>query len=713
MCLRTLRCLGRCFCFLCPPLYRLFFSDCNQKRNLRCTSFICGFLLGQAYYYYLLKRIPFPNNTGFKLSLVISLLLGIGNAISIQIRCICLLIFPMYCGKAGRGVLKAVVLTYVVAGPITNMGLNAREVVRVFACSTQLSFNLTKERYSVMAGPFKKTAVSLERDMNQMKDALRSFRGIVAPIEHEVCDYTEVDTYRDQSNSLDTLMRNDMRSDNIEDKYHKIPVKSMGDYYQSAYEKKLEYRCYYKLTQASAVCIEAFTLAYENCYYTAPPSTSWMLCWPLRLQNICNFMQIFHDSDTCNSRKQIGDGVGDGFATLENAKQTLSENMDDIHLKYKIKFHRKLYDYQDAKETGERVLHSFEEKHNIMELVIITLNVFMALLFLRIVMAAVTYHDMYLTSINFDNIYITSFFKKLDKKRKKKHAVTLLPLKKMERNKYIDVHSLSYITSQHGKLVTQILKVMLEVVTATTFVMLDRLFFEALDVVRQHAQSDVVSQGTQDLKIEVEGTGFLASLLRRLVSNLSSAPGYKRAVSNRLCIPHPRAMPPIYFLKIYGGYVWILLLLYVNPYTLRLRRLICSYFYPCREKQRVLHLYNDILKKRMKMEKTLRRKAVQAVRAHYLSGENLLSLRMKFPYMLGWLDALPAARMTCLICGETKPRPGQRSSGRWHCCSVPNCPFVYCAECWQEAGSRCLACDPSLNELSDVDSLSDDDQPRY
>lgn len=47
---------------------------------------------------------------------------------------------------------------------------------------------------------------------------------------------------------------------------------------------------------------------------------------------------------------------------------------------------------------------------------------------------------------------------------------------------------------------------------------------------------------------------------------------------------------------------------------------------------------------------------MQAVRAHYLSGENLLSLRIKFPRLLGWLRVLPAARMTCLICGETEPR---------------------------------------------------------
>lgn len=71
---------------------------------------------------------------------------------------------------------------------------------------------------------------------------------------------------------------------------------------------------------------------------------------------------------------------------------------------------------------------------------------------------------------------------------------------------------------------------------------------------------------------QVEGTGVLAALLRKLVSNLSSTQGFRREVTNKQCVPHPRAMPPIYFLKIYGGYVWILLLLYVNPYTMRLKR---------------------------------------------------------------------------------------------------------------------------------------------
>ncbi|CAH2042146.1 unnamed protein product, partial [Iphiclides podalirius] len=276
----------------------------------------------------------------------------------------------------------------------------------------------------------------------------------------------------------------------------------------------------------------------------------------------------------------------------------------------------------------------------------------------------------------------------------------------MERNKYVDLRSLEYKASQRSKLVTPILKVMLEVVTATTFVMLDRLFYEALDVVRQHASLPLSQQGTKDLEIEVEGAGTVANMMRNVLNALNSTRRHQ-AVSNEVCLPKPRAMPTVYFVKIYCGYIWILLLLYLNPYTLRLRSIICSYFYPRREKQRILHLYNDILKKRMKMQKTMRRRALQAVRADYLSGESLRSLRMRYPRLLGWLTVLPAARMACLICEETEPRIITASSP-WRRCTSAACGFAWCEECWLEAGERCLACDPALARLSDLDSLSDD-----
>ncbi|XP_075981624.1 ubiquitin protein ligase sneaky [Anticarsia gemmatalis] len=635
---------------------------------------------------------------------------GLSNATSIQVRCICLLLLPKYCGRAGRGVLKIIVLTYVVAGPITNMGKNAREVVRVFACSTQLSYNLSKDQHSLMAEPLKKTALSLRNEMDQIKDALESISDIVAPIEHEVEGLEEVQFKQVENDFIDKLLCFRCRSNRIERDFRsqaRTFRRHDNIIYQEMYKKKLAYRCENQLSHAVEKCAQAFEDAYRECTEILPHSAAWLMCWPLKLNVACNILHVIRGNGTCDTRNLVNPGFGEAYLALQRAKHELTDT-SDVKLQYKVTYERELLDIQDAKETGERVIHAFEEKTTIMGTVTIALNLYVAFLFLRIAVAAVVYHDKYLTSIEYDNIYITRYFKRLDMRRKKKGEMTLLPLKKMERIKYIDVHSMSYKVIEHSKLLTQMLKVMLEVVTATTFVMLDRLFYEALDVVRQHAQADSV-RAAGDLNIEVEGTGMLATLFRKLLSNISSYKVHHSLVSNEECVPRPHAMSTYYYFKIYGGYLWILLLLYINPYTLRLRRLTCSYFYPRREKQRILHLYNDILKKRMKMNNTLHRKAVQVVRAHYLSGENLLSLRMKFPHVLGWLRILPAARMTCLICGETEPR----SRDAWHPCRVTKCPFILCGECWREAGGRCLACDPSLTEFSDGDSLSDDEHLKY
>ncbi|KAJ0174261.1 hypothetical protein K1T71_010407 [Dendrolimus kikuchii] len=670
-------------------------SLCGINRSL--LSFTCGFALGQLYYNYLLKKLPLSQHIGAILSLLLSFFLGILNVISVQVRCISLLCLPMYCGKVGRGVLKAVVLTYIVAGPIINMSLNAKEVVRVFACSTRLSYNLSHSKYILTSGPLKRTVLSLRTEVERTKDTFRYLQNVINPIINEIegsgdATLNEINDYIDE-----------LSDDSDATSY------TTGSELET-YIKKLRYRCESQLSAAVVTCNRVFSTAHNNCCKASTNCASWMLCWPLKLTNVCNFLPALEANFTCDKTNQVKVDEIEAYIVLKNVFREITQNLKDIHLQYKLIIEQQLWDLQDAKETGESVLHAYEEKTIIMRTAIIIMNVCMAILFLRIVVAAITYHDMYLTHITYDNIYVTDYFKTLDERRRKKNKFHLLPLKKMERIKYIDVLSLTYITRERGKLITQILKVMLEVITATTFVMLDRLFYEALDVVRQHAMVEIPQQDS-DLDIQVKGGGILATMLRKLISNLNAQDVNKKAVNNEECFPRPRLMPTIYFLKIYGGYLWILLLVFVNPYTLRLRRLICSYFYKRREKQRILHLYNDILKKRMKMEKTLRRKAVQAVRAHYLSGENLLSLRIKFPQILSWLRILPAARMTCLICSETQPR--NESLNSWHSCAVSKCPFVYCSECWYEIGERCLACDPSLAELSDIDSLSEDEHVEY
>jgi hypothetical protein len=59
-------------------------------------------------------------------------------------------------------VLKAIVIVYVLAGPIQNMGNNGQEVVRTFACSTTLTYNLTKARFDLIFTPFAEAVLNMK-----------------------------------------------------------------------------------------------------------------------------------------------------------------------------------------------------------------------------------------------------------------------------------------------------------------------------------------------------------------------------------------------------------------------------------------------------------------------------------------------------------------------------------------------------------------------
>lgn len=122
----------------CPCLHRLLFSRKSEYKYLKIIfGFIYGLLLGLGFYELILIDLNFTENAAFFVGGIISLMLGFGIAFSSQIRCIALLSIPAFGGKAGRGVLKALVLAFIISGPIANLTSNGKEVASM---EGQISF---------------------------------------------------------------------------------------------------------------------------------------------------------------------------------------------------------------------------------------------------------------------------------------------------------------------------------------------------------------------------------------------------------------------------------------------------------------------------------------------------------------------------------------------------------------------------------------------
>lgn len=64
-------------------------------------------------------------------------------------------------------------------------------------------------------------------------------------------------------------------------------------------------------------------------------------------------------------------------------------------------------------------------------------------------------------------------------------------------------------------------KLLLQLTSATFFVLLDRMLCELLDVVARHSRIDYVQEGVHNLNITLIGSGFAAKLIRDSIDGFS------------------------------------------------------------------------------------------------------------------------------------------------------------------------------------------------
>ncbi|XP_043467285.1 protein sneaky-like [Leptopilina heterotoma] len=696
-----------------PTLYHLCYDPIGtHKKSRTFFGFLLGFFMGFSFYEFVIVDFQFDQITSLIFGALIITMLSFGFAISIQARCIGLLTIPAFFGRSGRSVLKALVFGYVIAGPIFNLTLNGKEVVRTFSCTNQLTQNMSKTRYNLMIQPFKQALMSMKTNAEEIKDTLSSVKDLISPIVEEIEGQEEMQRLQEENDYLDELQNDTKRSEEIEQKRLKaqLNAKSEGEIYEANYKAKIETRCEDQLSHGTENCRKMFANAYDKCYIKVSPVAAWLLCWPMKLTFICNIVQALGGPNICNPEGNVDSGIGEGYAQLKETKKVFGENMRKATLQYQVKKPRMPIDVHDAKDTAKAILHEFDSKKKMFDTITTLIKRCLALVFLKIILGAQRYHDEYLTKIEHDNFYITSYFRKIDARRKARGSSTLLPLRKCERQKFVDPYKIKQSKFERKSLVGQTAKLILEIATVTTFVLLDILFYETLDIIKRHFHLEFSQKGHHDMSIEVRGSGLIASLVRSVIRGFNIKKRINTVVSNEECLPRARKLPGYIIFKIYGTYFAIWLMLLATAYTQRMRRVICSFFYRKREKRRVLYLYNESTRKRFGYLRFMKAKVKNLVRTRNLEKDIdlWLGLRKRYPKIFGWLQFFACAREKCLVCEETEPR----KEPKFRKCDTPGCPFLHCQECWRDVGEICLACaDPyeSGSNSEETDNEDDDD----
>ncbi|XP_066246800.1 protein sneaky [Euwallacea similis] len=660
----------------------LFLTTSNQYLKLKAIfGFICGLILGISFHRYVLTELSFTEEVSFWLAVTICLLLGTGLAFSTQVRCITLLAFPSFGGRVGRSVLKAMVITMVISGPIQNISHNSGEVVRVFACTATLQYNLTKARFTLMFKPFVDAIFGIKTEINEVKDTIRAIRDVSAPITGEVEGEAAMKKVQEENDYLDAV--------SVQSVDNETAIHAEAAVYEKQYLKKIEQRCLGQLANATSNCQKMFQNGYDKCYDTVTWIAGWLLCWPMKMNFVCNIADSLGGDGRCDPSKHIDPGLGEGYAYLQHSRISLSQNFKDVKLQYKIGKLKQIRDLRDARDTSVAIIKQVKSKQALLNAILNLVKRLLAFIFLRILINSQEYEEKYLKDLEFDNFYITRYFRKIDARRRTAGKLTLLPLKKIERTLIVDPLSPKPLKSERQYMFKETFLLILEMLTAGVFILLDSLFYEALDLIRRHAKIDYLTTGRHDLLLQVKGTGMIAALLKSLVRGFNVKKRIKMERSNEQCLPRPSKLERSYLFKIFGTYLAIYVMIWVQTYTQRTRRCICSYFFRSREKVRTLFLYNQTLKRRIGLRQRIKKNLERKARERRLEENyNIFQVMTIYSQRCLWLKFFKVARRKCLLCEETEPR----KLSKYIECPNEGCHFIYCEECWVDMGEKCLVC---------------------
>ncbi|XP_036198583.1 E3 ubiquitin-protein ligase DCST1 [Myotis myotis] len=611
---------------------------------------------------------------------------AVGWGTSPHIRCASLLLIPKMLGKEGRLFALGYALAAIYEGPVANLRYNLNEVVASLGCTVELQINNTRAAWRVSTAPlravFKDLLGSKKSLRAETQNISKSFGDLDAQVNSET-GYTPEDATDLEETAQGLRTRRAMAF---------RPHLST----QKMYELKTKLRCSYVVNKAILSCRRWFDKKHEQCMQRIRvPLLNHLLCLPMKFKFFCGIakaMEIWCRSripvegnfgQTYDSVNQSIHGLGGDFSATINLKEEKQAGLLGLNTSWEH-VSTEVRDYVRRQEAQ-------------LEWALGLLHLLLSCTFLIVLHASFSYVDSYNGDIRFDNIYISTYFCQIDERRKKLGKRTLLPLRKAEKKTVIFPFDPTIQASEMRNVVRELLETLPVLLLLLVLCGLDWALYSIFDTIRRHSFLQYSFRSSHKLEVKVGGDSLIARLLRKTIGALNTSSEMVVESNNMPCLPQPVRLSAGAYAKTGLPTGLLVCLCLLQAFGYRLRRVIAAFYFPKREKQRILFFYNELLRKRAAFTKLRRAAIVRQAREQRGRRHDLADiLHRRCPFLRPWL------RRRCVVC-QAPETPES------YVCPTPDCEAVYCRSCWDDMRQRCPVCTPREELSSSAYSDSNDD----
>uniref|UniRef100_A0A8C9IK48 DC-STAMP domain containing 1 n=1 Tax=Piliocolobus tephrosceles TaxID=591936 RepID=A0A8C9IK48_9PRIM len=611
---------------------------------------------------------------------------AMGWGTSPHIRCASLLLVPKMLGKEGRLFVLGYALAAIYVGPVANLRHNLNDVIASLGCTVELQINNTRAAWRVSTAPLR----AVFKDLLSSKELLRAETRNISTTFEDLDAQVNSETGYTPEDAVDSGEIAQGRE------AHQAPASSLHLSTQKMYELKTKLRCSYVVNQAILSCRRWFDHKHEQCMkHIWVPLLTHLLCLPMKFKFFCGIAKVMEV--WCRNRIPVEGNFGQTYDTLNQSIRGL-----DGEFSANI-------DFKEQKQAGvlglntswERVstevrdyVHRQEAR---LEWALGLLHVLLSCTFLLVLHTSFSYMDSYNHDIRFDNIYISTYFCQIDDRRKKLGKRTLLPLRKAEEKTVIFPCKPTIQASEMSNMVRELLETLPILLLLVVLCGLDWALYSIFDTIRHHSFLQYSFRSSHKLEVKVGGDSMLARLLRKTIGALNTSSETVMESNNMPCLPQPVGLDARAYWRAALPIGLLVCLCLLQAFGYRLRRVIAAFYFPKREKKRILFLYNDLLRKRAAFTKLRRAAILRRARQQKAPRHPLADiLHRGCPLLRRWL------RRRCVVC-QAPETPES------YVCRTVDCEAVYCWSCWDDMRQRCPVCTPREELSSSAFSDSNDD----
>ena len=425
------------------------------------------------------------------------------------------------------------------------------------------------------------------------------------------------------------------------------------------------------------------------------------ICEPLNNVQVCKSL---NDSGMlCKPSQWAGDAIEEAINHTQSAMHRLQST---LHFKVDIEpyYSTRINASQLVYEVRRNVEAEFKSRTANFELVVSILLKIVPIGVLLLVYVAYLHIKHYMSKDTYDNVYITNEFRSLDQKRSEYAGESLLPLKRYEKNYLIDTMVSDLSMPEDGLYRIGLCVLVMHLLVSLSCYMFDYILYWVLAMIERHARPSFDVTGQDRLRQVISGEGVIVDLLQYFLEGYHPARLFGYTADTFACLPNAHMPSILNLLVTFILYFILILFILLKAYTLRLRNRIVSYFYPERQKARIVHLYNVILNQRARMPKLLQHRAKITNREKVLL-ENI-SVCHKLSKQCPPCRVFLSESSRCLVCSVLEDQS-------FRDCDTEQCNGVYCSDCFDDLGRVCPLCMQGMDysDEEEYEELEDDLQP--